>query len=179
MPSIYTHGIVGLGLGKLFTGRKMPKLFWLLAFLLPIVPDFDVLSTATYDAPAGHRGLSHSLAFALTLGLVAAVATFKPFKVAFWDLWGFYFVIIASHGILDAFNSGGSGIAFFWPVSMARYGPWGPIPVVDFAFDIPNPWKSRSMRAEILWIWLPLALLVGLVTLFRILRSRTKEAQKA
>jgi hypothetical protein len=42
MPTIYTHGAVGLGLGKLFTGRRMPWPFWLLAGFLPMVPDFDV-----------------------------------------------------------------------------------------------------------------------------------------
>lgn len=172
MPSIYTHGIVGLGLGKLFTGRRMPKTFWLLAFLLPIVPDFDALSSAKYGDAAGHRGLTHSLAFALGLGLIVAMATFKAYKVSLWDLWGFYFVAIASHGILDAFNSGGYGIPFFWPLSMKRYGPWGPVRVVDFAFDIPNPWRSASMRDEIFWIWLPLLVLVGVVTGYRRLRAR-------
>ena len=85
----------------------MPKTFWLLAFLLPIVPDFDVLSAANYGDAAGHRGFTHSLGFALGLGLIAAAATFKVCKFSLWDLWGFYFVAIASHGILDACNSGG------------------------------------------------------------------------
>ena len=71
MPSIYTHGIVGLGLGKAFTGRRLPILFWIMAFTLPIIPDFDVFSDISYGNIAGHRGFTHSLCFALAVGLVA------------------------------------------------------------------------------------------------------------
>jgi hypothetical protein len=79
----------------LFTGRKMPLLFWGLAFFLLMVPDLDVfgfLWNIQYGSPFGHRGFTHSLCFALLTGLVAAGLTFRYFQVSFWDLWGFFFV---------------------------------------------------------------------------------------
>src|SRR5437762_12987888 len=36
MVTPYTHGIVGLGLGKIFAGQRVPLLFWGLAAFLPI-----------------------------------------------------------------------------------------------------------------------------------------------
>jgi inner membrane protein len=87
--------------------------------------------------------------------------------VPFLDLWGFFFTITASHGILDAFTRGGYGIPFFWPLSNQRFGPWGPIHVADISTEFPDPWRSRAVRDELLWVWLPLIILVGLVLLWR------------
>jgi inner membrane protein len=172
MTTIYTHAVVGLGLGKVFTARRLSPLFWFLAGFLPIVPDLDAFSTAPYGSPLGHRGFTHALSFALALGLVAAGATFRYLKINFWALWGFFFAITASHGLLDAFTNGGFGIPFFWPFSNARFGPWGPIQVSDIAFELPNPRSSRSVRDELLWVWLPTAVLVGLLVAYRRFKRR-------
>lgn len=176
MATIYTHGIVGLGLGKLATGRRMPVLFWILVFLLPMVPDLDVFGiywNIPYDGrPLSHRGFTHSLCFALVLGLLVSALTFKAFKASFWFLWAVYFVATASHGLLDAFTNGGYGIAFFWPFDSTRYGPrWGPIQVSDIGFEFPDFRTSRSVRTELLWVWLPTALLVNLVSAVRRVRE--------
>src|SRR5581483_2857786 len=127
MATIYTHAVVGPGLGQVFTGRRLPALFWFLVAFLPVVPDFDAFSTAPYGSLLGHRGFTHSLAFALALGLVAALATFRHLKMRFWVLLLICFGVTASHGFLDACTDGGFGIPFFWPLSERRYGPWGPI----------------------------------------------------
>jgi inner membrane protein len=175
MATIYTHGIVGLGLGKLFTDRHMHWGFWVLAGILPMVPDCDVFWwQIPYGSPYGHRGFTHSLLFALAVGAIAAGLTYRRFKAPFLDLAGFFFVVTASHGILDAFTNGGYGIAFFWPFDTSRYGPWGPIQVSDIAFEIPDWRYSRTVRTELLWAWLPTATIVGLVSLYRWRRRRTR-----
>jgi inner membrane protein len=174
VATIYTHGVFGLGLGRVFTGRRMPPLFWALAFLLPVVPDFDAFGTMPYGHPLGHRGFTHSLAFALGLGLVAAGLTYRYFRMRFWPLWGFFFAATASHGILDAFTNGGYGIPLFWPLSDARFGPWGPIQVADFGFEVPDWRRSRTVRTELLYVWLPTAVLVVLVTTGRYLGFRRR-----
>ena len=176
MATVYTHAVFGLGLGKLFTARRMPWTFWALAGFLPIVPDFDAFwAQVPYGSPFGHRGFTHSLIFALAAGAVAALLVYRRCGVAFLDLLGFYFTITASHGILDAFTNGGYGVAFFWPFDSRRYGPWGPIQVSDIAFEIPN-WKtSRTVRTELLWVWLPLLLIVVAVSLYRRHRHRREE----
>jgi inner membrane protein len=171
MATIYTHAAVGLGLGVVFARRRLPWLFWGLAALLPVVPDFDVFSLSPYGSLWGHRGFTHSLLFALLLGLVAAGLTFRYFRVNFWDLLGFFFVVTASHGLLDACTNGGFGIPFFWPFDNHRFGQWGPIQVQDIGFQFPDPRTSRSIRTELLWVWLPLAGVVGAVVAYRRFRQ--------
>ena len=174
MATIYTHAAVGLGLARLYTGRPMPWTYWGLAAVLPIIPDLDVFSTAAYGDAMGHRGLTHSLLFATVLGTAVAAATYRFFRVRWWSLAILFFLIIASHGLLDAMTTGGEQVPFFWPLGV-RYGYWGPIPVSDIAFELPNPWRSRAIRAELLWIWLPMTVAVVAVTVHRRLK-RSRQA---
>ncbi len=72
MATDYTHAIAGLGIAYFGASRPMPWSYWTLAVVLPVIPDLDVFSTAAYGTALGHRGLTHSLVFALALSLVAA-----------------------------------------------------------------------------------------------------------
>jgi inner membrane protein len=145
----------------------MPWSYWTLAVILPAIPDIDVFSPAVYGTVLGHRGITHSLAFALALGVVAASITWRHLRMRWWVLVGLFFAIIASHGLLDALTWGGEGIPFFSPLK-GRYGNWGPIPLSDIAFYfLPDPWHSRAIRSEMLWVWLPTAVSVMLVMAYR------------
>lgn len=76
MATVYTHAVVGLGLGKAFTGRRMPWWFWALAALLPVVPDFDAFwSWVPYGSWYGHRGFTHSLLLGFSERRAGAVVT--------------------------------------------------------------------------------------------------------
>jgi inner membrane protein len=166
MATIFTHSAVGLGLARLYADRPMPWTYWALAAALPVIPDLDAFSTAAYGSPLGHRGITHSLVFALALSAVAAGAMFRRFKVRWWPLACLLFAIVASHGLLDAMTRGGADIPFFWPLG-GRYGNWGPIAVADIAFELPDPRYSRTLRSELLWVWLPMAVAIGTVTAYR------------
>lgn len=139
MATIYTHALVGLGLGKVFTRRRVSPLFWILAGFLPVLPDFDSFSFSAYGSLWGHRGFTHSLCFALALALLTAGLTFRFLHMKFWLLFGLFFLITASHGLLDAFTNGGFGIPLFWPFWDHRFGPYGPIHVQDIGFEFPDP----------------------------------------
>jgi inner membrane protein len=169
MATIYTHAVAGLAVAGLCAPRPMPWPYWCMAALLPIIPDLDVFSTLAYGAPLGHRGITHSLAFAALVGAAAAAVTFRYFRVRWWLLACVFFIILASHGLLDACNKRSMEIPFFWPLE-TRYGNWGPLPVSDLAFELPDPRTSRAVRSELVWVWLPLGVLVGLVTAYRRLR---------
>ena len=122
MPTILTHAALAIGLGRLFTARKMPLAFWGIAASLAMLPDIDVYAFRfgiPYGAFLGHRGFSHSLSFAAIAGFLAAT-TYRYFALRFWDLLNFFFVAAASHGILDAFTNGGLGVAFFAPFDNSR-----------------------------------------------------------
>jgi inner membrane protein len=76
-----------------------------------------------------------------------------------------YFALVtASHGVLDAFTSGGPGVAFFAPFDDTRYFfPWRPIPVSPLASRFFSEWGWHVFRTEMLFIWLPLAAIMLLV----------------
>jgi inner membrane protein len=172
MATLYTHAAAGLGIARLATARPMPWPYWAAAAALPCIPDLDVFSTAAYGSAMGHRGITHSLLFALATGAVAAGLLHRRFRMRWWQLTGLFFVIVASHGLLDAMTWGGEAIPFFWPLG-GRYGNWGPIPVSDIAFELPDPRTSRSIGAELLWLWLPVVLMVVIAEAYRRWRRRS------
>jgi inner membrane protein len=99
---------------------------------LSLLPDADVVGLAfgvSYGAPWGHRGATHSFAFALLLaalvGLVAHRLRKPPLENALLAA-----LVLASHGLLDAATDGGRGCALFWPFSDSRhFAPYRPLPV--------------------------------------------------
>jgi inner membrane protein len=172
MATILTHAVVGLGLARLFAQRPMHRRFWDLAVLLPMLPDLDVITFnlgIPYESPWGHRGFTHSLLFALITGIIVSSLTWRIFRVPWWDLTGFFFLLVASHGILDAFTNGGEGIEFFWPFSTERFFfPWHPIHVspIGRAFFLQGRgWPV--LWSEFLWVWIPTGVIVGCVELWR------------
>src|SRR5262249_21263781 len=139
MPTVMTHAAFAFGLGRIFTARRMPRVwYWDVLIVLSILPDLDILAFRLgipYEAPFGHRGFSHSLLFALAVSAACAAVCRRRCGVRFWDLWGLFFVSAASHGILDALTNGGLGIAFFWPFDNTRYFfPWQPIEVSEMGY---------------------------------------------
>jgi inner membrane protein len=163
MCTIYTHGVVGLGAGTLFARSKMPASFWLLAALLPMLPDADSFWDAPYGTMLGHRGFTHSLLFALAVALAAGALL--RHRLRYVPLVIFIFIIIGSHGILDAFTDGGFGIPLLWPFSNHRVGPWGPIHVSDIGLELPDWRTSRTVQTELLYVWLPVAIIVAVRTI--------------
>jgi inner membrane protein len=172
MATIYTHAVVGLGIAQVYVPGRMRWLYWTVAALVAVSPDFDVFSSATYGSILGHRGLTHTLIFSLWMGLLAASLTFRHVWGSFWALTGIFFLATASHGLLDALTRGGGSIPFFWPLTDEQYGNWGPIPVSDLAFQLPDPRRSRALQSELLWVWLPTGVFVVGMAVVRIVRRR-------
>ena len=91
-----------------------------------MLPDADVVGLylgVPYGHPAGHRGFSHSLLFAVLTGALVA---------AFWRrfvtrdhhaqmLLVYFSVVTAFNGLLDALTNGGTGVGFFIPFDSGRY----------------------------------------------------------
>jgi inner membrane protein len=174
MPTVMTHAVVGAGLGVLFTSRKMPPLFWITTVALAMAPDLDVLAFRlgiAYQAPLGHRGFTHSLLFALMAGCTAGLLTHRRLGGRLADLIGFYFLMTASHGLLDAFTNGGRGVGFFIPFDNRRYFfPWHPIQVSPIGFAFFSERGVTVLLSEMLWVWLPTAVVVVPVLLYRRVR---------
>ena len=176
MASAFTHAFFAAAMGKVYAVKSQPARFWLLSMLCAVLPDADVVGFAFgvhYDSMFGHRGLTHSLAFALLLAC-AVVALFfhgAPNRKA---LAAYFFLVTASHGALDALTDGGLGVAFFAPFSGERYFfPFRPIVVSPIGpADFFSEWGAAVIKSELLWVWLPSALVVAFVLIFRRLRGR-------
>ena len=151
MPTILTHPAIAL------TSRWFPRLsrgavsFGVIGSILP---DADVAAFAfgiPYAHTFGHRGFTHSIAFAALFALLATsllrgrVATFA-----------FVFACTLSHPLLDAFTDGGLGVAFFSPFSNERYFfPWQPIRVSPLGAGFFSRRGLETLVSEFLWVWVP------------------------
>ena len=178
MPTIVTHGIVAGLIGKCFAAGRMPARFWYLSALCSILPDADVLGFqfgVSYGDMLGHRGLTHSLVFALVVGLIVAFLAFaRPPQGWTRILLSCYFVAVtASHGILDAMTDGGLGIAFFAPFDDTRYFfPFRPIKVSPIGLSFFSARGLDVIWSELLWVCIPAATIAGALLLCRKLTSR-------
>lgn len=86
----------------------------------------------------------------------------------------FFFLISASHGILDALTNGGLGIALLAPFDNTRYFfSWRPImvsPISVGAFF--SKWGLMVIKRELLWVWLPSLIMVVVSTVIRVMPVR-------
>lgn len=178
MTTIISHAAVGLALGYAWRPARRGRRFWLACALLPAVPDADVIGFRfgiAYGDVLGHRGLSHSLAFAALLGLATALS------VGWWEkrdwrdtrhLAMLFILAAASHGPMDMLTNGGLGIALLAPFDAHRmFWDWRPILVSPIGLEkFLSPWGWAVLKDELLWFGPPLALLVGATVLRRRLR---------
>ena len=88
------------------------------------------------------------------------------FSVLWWLLASFAWVVVVIHSLLDALTDGGLGIAFFTPFDDRRYFlPWRPVRVSPIGLGVFGRWGLRALLSEVVWIWLPLAVVVGVAEL--------------
>ena len=175
MASAFTHAFIAITIGKSFQGNPKPTRFWVLSILCSILPDVDVIGFAfgiDYGDFLGHRGFTHSLVFAFTLSVIVvrlAFAQVVGFSKSWWRLVLYFFLVTASHGVLDAMTNGGLGIAFFAPFNNTRFFlPWTPLKVPPIG--ITNFFTENGLKvleSELRWIWIPVSLLIVGAIIFR------------
>jgi inner membrane protein len=161
VPSVLSHPAVPLAVAASLGGGTVPPRLAIVACVRSAVPDLDSLgfmAGVPYSSPLGHRGFTHSLIFAVLLALLAA-AFARRLGASSWVVLVVVLISTASNGILDAMTTGGMGVAFFSPFSNTRYFlPWrvilvSPISVTRFLSER----GIAIMKSELLWVWLPCA----------------------
>jgi inner membrane protein len=166
VASVFSHAVAALGLGACFYRPGAPKRVWVVGAFCSVIPDIDVLGFRfgiPYDDFWGHRGFTHSLLFAVLLAGAVMLAAFRHASPGLnrLPLWIYFFLATASHGFLDAMTDGGLGVAFFSPFDNHRYFlPWRPIHVSPIG--VARFFSERGfavLQSELVWIWLPAALL--------------------
>jgi inner membrane protein len=161
MPTIFTHAVAAAAIGTVVLPAKTRVRIWTVGVLCAMAPDLDVISFPlgiSYSDMLGHRGLTHSIAFALGLSLLASVLALRDsaFDPTRWRMWLFIFLAVGSHGPLDALTNGGNGIAFFAPFSAERYFfPVTPIAVSPIGLGFVSERGLRVLASEFVWVWIP------------------------
>lgn len=174
MASAFGHGLTAISIGCTYSKKIADFKFFLLGIMCSIFPDADVISFffgISYESFWGHRGFTHSLFFALLLGiLVTAIFYRKDLLHRRGALYILFFSFCtASHGVLDAMTNGGLGVAFFSPFDNIRYFfPWRPIKVSPLGVE--SFFSERGLNviiSEIIWIAIPCTLYILLLILIR------------
>ncbi|MBK8632989.1 MAG: metal-dependent hydrolase [Saprospiraceae bacterium] len=168
MASIIGHAAVAYALSKALPHSAKKNAIVTVGVLASMLPDLDVLSFKfgiAYESPLGHRGFTHSLLFAILLGLVL-MAVFKKYGKQ-WLLFLYFFLCTASHGILDACTTGGRGVGFLIPFKNDRYFfPWQVIKVSPLGVEkFFSKWGLEVLLSEFIWIGLPCLLFVLMIKL--------------
>ena len=168
MPTILTHAALPLIAAWAVGPTRIPRKLAIVGAILAVVPDLDVAGRAFGISPEsllGHRGISHSIAFAVLLAIFGTLAA----KLSWQRSLPFLFLCAVSHGLTDMLTDGGKGIALLWPVSDERlFAPFRPIevsPILLRGFE--NGKLPLVLMSELIWLIGPailLALLVRSVT---------------
>jgi inner membrane protein len=174
MASAFSHAVAALGIGACFYQPRAPKRVWIIGAACSVIPDLDVIGFrfgVHYGDFWGHRGFTHSLLFAALLATIASLLVFQQTVPGLnrFALWSYLLLATASHGFLDAMTDGGLGVAFLSPFRNTRYFlPWRPIRVSPLG--VARFFSNRGLevvQSELLWIWLPAALLMVSAWIFR------------
>ncbi len=162
MASIFAHAFTAYAFGKTFSKEITTSKFWILGMLCAVLPDADVVGFKfgiAYEDFWGHRGFSHSLLFALFLGILITFIFYRKqvFSKTGLYLITYFTICTASHGVLDAMTTGGLGIAFLSPFDDTRYFfPWRPIQVSPIgASKFFSIWGIKVLLSELIWIGIP------------------------
>lgn len=176
MPSIFSHAFFASAVGSAYTIKPMPSRYWILTAACSMLPDADAIGFAfgvRYDSMLGHRGLTHSIAFALLVGFGVGMFAFgkRPSGPDKLRLVLYFILVTLSHPLLDALTNGGLGVALLAPFSAERYFfPFRPIEVSPIGMQFFSERGLEVLASEVIWVWLPGLLIYMTAMMYRNLR---------
>jgi inner membrane protein len=154
----------------------MSTRFWVLTAGCSVLPDIDIIGYyffgIRYNSMFGHRGFFHSLIFALLVSIIVVLVAF-PAISRFSRKWRamlvFFFIVTASHGLLDSMTDKGMGVGFLIPFDNMRYFmPWRPIYASPMSISRFFSYAGLEvLMQEVVWIWLPMIALSVCVAVCR------------
>jgi len=142
-----------------------------LAAICAAAPDLDLIGWplgVPFQAPLGHRGLTHSIPFAVLLGGVASAAFLRMLHSQERIRATLALILAtATHGVLDALTTySPTGPAFWAPFSNARYRfLWTPL-TGEGGF-------STSFAREALYVYVPALVVIFGIAWWRRRRRST------
>ena len=174
MASAFAHAVVA-GAGYAAVRQDYMKGSVLaLGIFCAVMPDLDVIAFAfgiPYEHMLGHRGATHSILFGIFWGLLMAVIfhrSLKPDQRKMVAL--FYICCTISHGIIDAFTTGGRGIGFLIPFTDERFfAPWRYIRVSSIHWE--RFFSSHGLRVLQNELWTVMIPAVSIALIVIVLRK--------
>ena len=180
MPTIFSHAIFAAAAGKAYAAEPMPLRFWVFTATCAMLPDVDAIGFALgvdYDSMLGHRGLTHSIAFAVLVGLAVGMFAFgkRPSGPGRLQLIVYFTLVTLSHPLLDALTNGGLGVALLAPFSAERYFfPFRPIEVSPIGMGFFSARGLEVLTSEAIWVWAPAIVIYSAAKICRKLITATK-----
>lgn len=140
MPLPVAHGLIGASIAVALrqSSRARQRKPILIAALLGICPDFDyALNWLRISGGGWHHGFTHSILFALSLGLITATLSGKR------DVRSVILFSAAalSHTLLDFLITVSRGVALWWPATDRRYKLSLPNPI-DYRWSNASLWEA-------------------------------------
>lgn len=163
MASFFSHPAFPVAVYLSRASKKISKPLLIYGSVLTLLPDADVLAFKfgiPYESQWGHRGFTHSIVFALAIGLVS-IPWSRKLESSRRMVFLIAFLSTLSHAVFDALTNGGLGVAIFWPFDHSRYFfPFRPVQVSPIGVMGFLSWRGLLVvLSEILWIWLPCLIL--------------------
>lgn len=176
MPLPLAHALVGASAAAALqpASRSQQWKPILIAAFLGICPDFDyALNFMRISGGGWHHGFTHSIAFALLLGLLTIVIL-RDWSVRSFVLFS---AAAASHTLLDYLITESRGVALWWPFTDHRYKLEITNPI-DYTWSNASIWEVsagilKSTLTEFL-IFAPIFLLVVLLRRAGIRHAQSK-----
>jgi len=183
VASAFGHVAVAYALGNTFRLPISGWRLWSLSVVCCLLPDVDVVGFSLgipYEHTLGHRGFTHSIAFAILVGLLVprlASSTISYRTSSYWMSVLYFSLVTMSHGFLDSLTDGGLGIAFFAPFDSTRYFfPFRPLTVSPIGVtQFFSKWGMGVLLSEFMWIGIPVGIWLVVLQITR--RTGTKGAQ--
>lgn len=172
MPTIFSHPAVALSGLPVLKNVKRKTAIVATGFFLTILPDFDVIAFKLgipYHHILGHRGISHSIFFALAVSSVMVLFFRQKQFLKSLVVWIYLSLCALSHGFLDAMTNGGLGVAFFAPFSEERFFfDYRPIRVSTLNISrFFNGLGIPVIEIELVYIWVPAFFLGSMLLMAR------------
>jgi inner membrane protein len=172
MCSIITHPVVPVSIAAMFPNASITRPILCAGAICSVIPDLDVIGFSfgiQYADMLGHRGLTHSIFFAVLLGALVTYILTDHVGGASLVTFTFLFLSTLSHGILDALTNGGLGVAFFSPFQNERYFfPWRPIVVSPIGVaSFLSEAGLRVIWSELRWVWVPFGIVYAISRVLR------------
>ncbi len=160
MPTVFSHIVFPVAAAVALGRARVPTSMLLAGMLATVVPDFDGIAFKLgipYGGMWGHRGYTHTLGFALVMGLFGLLLA-RRWQLPKWKAYLWIALCTFSHPVADTLTNGGIAIPLYWPIIETRFfSPWTLVEVSPIA-----PQRFFTERgAVVIWseikvLWMPL-----------------------